>query len=553
MARPATGAPRWDPRQKTWEARITLPGVGRVHKALPGVPACLKGPTAPPAGCKCTSCTLARQVAKGVSDAARSGGMVPAGTSTTVSEWYARYYDAAALGSVGKKNRGRPQTSIEARRSRFDTWIEPLLGPIPIVNVTPADLRRVVQKLDDAVRIRGSFYDAEAAEDSADQRRGRKPGLSAKTAQNVWSEVTNGFAEAVNSKTESLRVLTVNPVRLGSVQPPTSGEDREQAALFPAEVVQLLSCPAVPLARRRCYAVAIYTGMRRSELARLTAQDVDLEHETIKVRGRKTTAAKRTIPIHPALRPLLKVLIAEKPEGALLPVPRADGKGGAADLVRKDLVRAGLTRADLTRDDAEHMPFTFHGLRHTCITHWTVAGRDQLFLLTAGGHTDVDMTKRYLAAASSLSAKFGVPHPPIPAELVGPEPEGFWSGIGFLGEEDKSKTGNPEGLPVVLTVAWRPQWELNAASTHHEPPVFMGSREPANGCEPTKVTEPSGITPPEPKPFDAASDPDDALRTAIKASLDAGDYDRVRALVVVLESAPKPAPILTLADRRRRE
>lgn len=171
--------------------------------------------------------------------------------------------------------------------------------------------------------------------------------------------------------------------------------------------------------------------MRRSELARLHAADIDFEHETLRVRGTKSNAARRTVPIEPSIRRLLAALVAAEEErielakgggrelakGPLLDVPRADGKGGASDLVKKDLERAGLTRADLTRDDAEHMPFTFHGLRHTCITHWAVAGRNELFLLTAAGHTDREMTRRYLAAASSLSAKFGQPHPPIPTEL----------------------------------------------------------------------------------------------------------------------------------------
>lgn len=83
------------------------------------------------------------------------------------------------------------------------------------------------------------------------------------------------------------------------------------------------------------------------------------------------------------------------------------------------------------------MPFTFHGLRHTCITHWVVAGRDQLFLLTAGGHTDVEMTRRYLAAAASLSAKFGKPHPPLPEELLGESGQA----LGQVPEATKAKSG----------------------------------------------------------------------------------------------------------------
>ena len=43
---------------------------------------------------------------------------------------------------------------------------------------------------------------------------------------------------------------------------------------------------------------------------------------------------------------------------------------------------------------------------------------------------------------------------------------------------------------------------------------------------------------------------DEALRLAIKAALDGGDFNRVRALVTVLEATPKAAPVLTLASRK---
>jgi integrase len=158
--------------------------------------------------------------------------------------------------------------------------------------------------------------------------------------------------------------------------------------------------------------------MRRSELARLRASDVDFEHGLITVRGKKTTAAKRQVPIEPALSPLLQVLCHERKVGPLLDAPRADGKGGASDLTKKALERAKLSRADLFRDGADHMPFTFHGFRHTCITHWVVAGRNQLWLLLIAGHVDVSMTRRDLGKAEVLRATFGAPHP-LPASVLG--------------------------------------------------------------------------------------------------------------------------------------
>ncbi len=87
--------------------------------------------------------------------------------------------------------------------------------------------------------------------------------------------------------------------------------------------------------------------------------------------------------------------------------------------MKADLERAKLTRAAIYRDDAHMMPFTFHGLRHTAITHWAMAGKSQLSLLTVAGHMDVTMTKKYLDKAASVSAKLGTPPPPSPTGVLG--------------------------------------------------------------------------------------------------------------------------------------
>lgn len=199
----------------------------------------------------------------------------------------------------------------------------------------------------------------------------------------------------------------------------------------------------------------------------------------IRIRGKKSTAARRVVPIEPAFRPLLAALVKAFPTGPLFDVPRADGKGGASDLMKKDLDRAGLTRGDLFRDDAEHMPFTWHGLRHTAITHWAVAGRDARWLLLVAGHTSEEMTRRYLDKAAVVRGSFGAPHPELPPDvlrdLLIDLPEGA---VEVLQDsaiqqrevtEDKSKTGNPEGFPVVLTSHWRPQRESNPRYRRERP------------------------------------------------------------------------------------
>lgn len=336
-----------------------------------------------------------------------------------VRDWYATYYNLAETGEVGRKNQGKGQTAIQDRRDRFRLWIEPTIGHLMMGQVTPENMRAIVRMLDDQIRRRIRYYEDGAEADDRVIRGGksRKPGLSSKTAAHIWSECTSGFREALSSKLDELRVITVDPT--AGVQPPLKTKPREQEALFPSEVVQLLACEAIPLERRRIYAFALYTAMRRSELERATAAHVNFEHQTIMVMGSKTDAASRQIPIEPALLPLLKRLVKEHKTGALVEVPSGQGSNGTADLMRLDLERAQLTRAALFRDDAHVMPFNFHALRHTAITHWAVAGKSQLFLLTVAGHMDVQMTKRYLGKAASVSAKFGTPHPPLPPKLLG--------------------------------------------------------------------------------------------------------------------------------------
>jgi integrase len=140
-----------------------------------------------------------------------------------------------------------------------------------MATVGPAELRIVVRKLDEAIRVRQRFYDQASPEEL--RKNGRRPGLSAKAARNVWDECTAGFREASTSKVESPCVRDDDPTR--GVQPPTTTEERDQAALYPSELVALLSAPSetVPLYRRALYAVAAYTGLRVGELRGLTPVD----------------------------------------------------------------------------------------------------------------------------------------------------------------------------------------------------------------------------------------------------------------------------------------
>jgi hypothetical protein len=107
--------------------------------------------------------------------------------------------------------------------------------------------------------------------------------LPPSTAKNVWGDLQHAFEETVRAKDPAVRVLLVSPC--ANVRGPESGSDREGPILYSDELLVGKASDGegkdVPLYRRRVYAVAHYTMARRSELAALTAGDVDFAHETI--------------------------------------------------------------------------------------------------------------------------------------------------------------------------------------------------------------------------------------------------------------------------------
>ena len=91
--------------------------------------------------------------AKEVALAVIAGGYVPTEALDTVNDWYKRYYEFAERGEVGRKNRGQPQVTAKDRAARFWKWISPVIGTRPMALVGPDDLRAVVRKLDEQIRI----------------------------------------------------------------------------------------------------------------------------------------------------------------------------------------------------------------------------------------------------------------------------------------------------------------------------------------------------------------------------------------------------------------
>lgn len=121
--------------------------------------------------------------------------------------------------------------------------------------------------------------------------------------------------------------------------------------------------------------VAVYTGMRRSELERLRVEDIDLEGKWIRVPGTKTKKAKRVIPLPTALA---KALPKFAPKQGPVVQPWSWVGKGLADACK----RAGVPRVSP------------NDLRRTFGSWLKQAGEDSLVVARLLGHSSTAMVER---------------------------------------------------------------------------------------------------------------------------------------------------------------
>lgn len=369
-------------------------------------------------------CATARQAAKYIAavrgELARSGVTSPAleaagarseGTRAdaakmTVADWY----DGPDGYYTWRASRTRGAEDVNGSRGIFRKWIAPRFADFVMRDVTRETLEQFAEWLDEQV--------AEGV-------------IAAKSAGNIWGEITVGFAFATKGKNKhgknlSLRVLDVNPAETAAG--PDGGTEKQKPFLRPDEVVRLLSCELVPLERRQVYAVAIYTAMRQGELRALRVRDVDFEAMQITVtrqlkngreKARTKTGRARIVQIEPNLVPLLRVLVERKGGDERVLSVRAHNR--CASRLREDLLVAKCTRDALhvAKSDPLRVHIKFHNLRDTCLTHMSVRRDPPQDVQWRAGHTTSTMTEAYIANARyEAGANFGVPLGPLPEAVI---------------------------------------------------------------------------------------------------------------------------------------
>jgi integrase len=240
-----------------------------------------------------------------------------------------------------------------------------------------------------------------------------REGLSPKTVMNQLLVLQLILKRAVR-----LRLVTRNPVL--DVERPRLDQP-EMSVLSEVEIARLWTAYTElereasesvrawwSLARTITF-VALGTAMRRGELLGLRWRDVELLEGRLHVReawvnGRVTTtksrASRRLIELGPRTVELLaehwsKTEFSGEDERVFCH-PGLGSPLDASKLTRAYL-RPALVRAGITK------PFrAFHDLRHTALTHEAAAGNPLVYVQMKAGHSQSQITERYIHAAQVL-------------------------------------------------------------------------------------------------------------------------------------------------------
>jgi len=387
MSRPSRGTIKWlrniaDPGKYCWHARWTRSDRTRTkwHALDPDIP---------------------EDDEDGARRAAAS--LAPVAKATTkdgVGETVAKF--------AGRWLAQRPAKTRRDNASHLETHVLPIIGHRSILTLSAAHGDDLVAALDRKI-AEGTMGD--------------------KTARNVWGTVKRMLRDAAHAKPAAgLRCIEANPFR--DVMPPERSRVRKSLQfLYPSEFLAFVSCPHVPRRWKRNAAIAVYLGLRDGEQRALRWKHVDLEHVIVNVcevfdqttnatrEGTKTGAA-RSVPIPQPLRPLLDSMH-EAAEGSGLVCQGIYSQRAMARGLRTWLKKAGVDRTELHARTSVSLPIRWHDLRATCGTWMAVDGRSATEIRDTLGHTQVNMTDKYLRNASAVrGGNFGAPFPALPPDLI---------------------------------------------------------------------------------------------------------------------------------------
>ena len=323
----------------------------------------------------------------------------------TVREHFDAWISGEMFRTHGAINGLKIKASAEIDGYRARRYVYPVISTKPVADVTEEDIDRILARIPAA--------------------------LSAGTKIQIHALLHRGFDLAIVPG----RLRKDNPVT--RYHKPAKSPPKLFAYLFPVELLLVLACRAVPLGRRVLYALAVYTGLRKSSLLAIPWRGVDVDNRTIVSKVSKTGIAQH-FEIPPGLAWVLARwrIYSDNPGGEtpIVPLdvlelqrggqradrkPRADLPRTEAQALRADLRAAGITRELLFDDGPNVEPLRFHDLRATFTTWAKRAGKGDGWIQDRTGHQAPAMVQRYTRAARTLEDLKIDPFP----DLTGTIPE----------------------------------------------------------------------------------------------------------------------------------
>jgi integrase len=314
-------------------------------------------------------------------------------TKMTLAEYLRHWLEADIDRRVAARTAARHRGIVEKN-------IIPKLGHVPVRYLTAAHIEAFEAEQQREGWVKPRAKSKLLADDPTQLKRG----LSAQTVQHIHRTLSQALGHAVR-----LGVLFKNPAR--QVKPPRPPTP-EIKILDKCEITTLVNFAKatdlyVPVL------LAVTTGIRRGELLALRWSDIDLKASKLTVnqaierikgkfqfKGPKTRTSRRTINLPSitveALREHYRRHLEKQMKLGVgrnshaLVCSRPDGQPLDPDSLSKSFRRLVA--------DANVTPITFHGLRHTHISHLLIDGTHVKVVSERAGHANVTITLGVYAA-----------------------------------------------------------------------------------------------------------------------------------------------------------
>ncbi len=145
---------------------------------------------------------------------------------------------------------------------------------------------------------------------------------------------------------------------------------------------------------------ALYTGCRRSEIANIKTEDVDLSTLTIRIRNIKTESDSsdvfRYISINSQLLQVLQKQLRLVKSGLLFPWFSSISISRSAKIMKKACDESGVSYK------------RFHGLRHTMATYLIASGMNIREVMGVMGWTELSTAEKYIHLANAINNRMNI-------------------------------------------------------------------------------------------------------------------------------------------------